>query len=104
MTSLNQQIGARAAYIRDQRGLTLRQVSAALAHIGVNLSYVSLSRLEAGSQTWSVPHVENLAKVYGVDPAAFFVDVEEQSLLRALRTGGHLGVVQWLAQHMGKTP
>jgi len=101
--SLNQKIGRRAKAMRAAKGLTLKQVEFALSTIGVRLSYASVLRLESGDQAWSAAHVEHLAQVYGVDPAAFFVTVEEQGLLRAWRIGGVAGIVQWAAEKLAKS-
>lgn len=64
-----QRFGARVRALRLARQLTLKQVGAA-----VGLTETSMSRIELGNQNMKVDDLLSMAALFGVSPAAFFVE------------------------------
>lgn len=96
----NIDIGRRAREIREARGLSQAAAAELTEEAGFKMSQVNLLQLEKGRVRWNVWHITTMARVYGVDPVALWIDVEEQSLLKAWRTGRVPGVMTWLAQRL----
>ncbi len=95
-------MGARAREMRVARNLTLKEAAAAAQELGSAMTFADLSNIERGTRRWNLEYVVVMAAVYGVDPAAFFIDIQEQGLLRAWRSEGARGVLAWLLEHVPK--
>ena len=93
----NALLSERARAMRKARKLTLQQVADATAAAGVPLDVSIISKLERDQLRWNLRWWWSYTKALEVVPEALMLDVEEQSVIRALRTGGPALVIQVLA-------
>lgn len=63
--SLNRRIGATVRALRDNAGLTLREVA---SRTGGQVAYSNLSALERGARNWLPHQIEAVAEALGVEP------------------------------------
>lgn len=92
-------VGRRVARYRRQRGMSVQEMSTALASLGITLKRTVIGNLESGyRRTVSLAEILGFACVLGVPPVLLMVPLGEAETFDALPTG-ELGVwdaVRWI--------
>lgn len=74
--------------LRERRGLTTRQLSAALAQAGRLIPPSGITRMEKGERVVTVDDLTALARIFGVSPAALILPLTEAAADPVEITGG----------------
>ncbi|MFF2437952.1 helix-turn-helix domain-containing protein [Streptomyces sp. NPDC058107] len=81
-------VAANVARLRERRGMTTRQLSAALEQAGRPIPASGITRMEKGERVVTADELTALAVVFGVSPSALLLPLEDSDEVDVEVTGG----------------